>query len=158
MLILCKKCAEICFKILFQLIQHLFFNRFSAQSAQTLHKFSTISGLHTKISVYSCWPLDPGCAYWHQKHCRNDIRKWNLENVLEIKHIARQVLMYNSNNFHWLHKKSDLERTTSELGKPFPKKSDRKNLNKIGKSMAKCRGLSHYRPPIMVYLQLWGGL
>ena len=37
------------------------------------------------------------------------------------KNIARQVLTYNSKNFYWLNRKLDLERTRSELGKPFLK-------------------------------------
>ena len=38
------------------------------------------------------------------------------------KNIAGQVLTYNSKNFHCLNKQLDLERTMSELGKPFLKK------------------------------------
>ena len=34
--------------------------------------------------------------------------------------------MYNSKDFHWLNKKLGLERIMSELGNPFPKKSDKK--------------------------------
>ena len=40
----------------------------------------------------------------------------------ETKNIAGQVLTYNSNNFYWLNKQLDLERTMSELGKQFLKK------------------------------------
>ena len=49
----------------------------------------------------------------------------------EIKNIAGQVLTYNSENFHRLNNKSYLERTMSELGKPFLKKSDRKNQKTV---------------------------
>ena len=55
-------------------------------------------------------------------------RNKNLDD--EIKNIARQVLTYNSKNFHGLNKKLDLERTMSELRKPFLKKSDKKTENK----------------------------
>ena len=34
--------------------------------------------------------------------------------------------MYNSKTFHWLNEKLDLERTSSELGKPFLRKLDKK--------------------------------
>ena len=44
----------------------------------------------------------------------------------EIKNIAGQVLTYNSKNFPWLTKKLDLEKTRNELGKPFLKKSEKK--------------------------------
>ena len=43
------------------------------------------------------------------------------------KKTARQVLTYNSKNFHWLNRKLDLERTMNGLEKPFRKKSDPKN-------------------------------
>ena len=42
------------------------------------------------------------------------------------KNIAGQVLTYNSKNFNWLNKKVDIERTMSELGKPFFLKSGKK--------------------------------
>ena len=32
--------------------------------------------------------------------------------------------MYNSKNFHWLNENLDLERTSSDLGKPFLRKLD----------------------------------
>ena len=48
----------------------------------------------------------------------------------EIKNIAGQVLMYNLRNFHWPNKKLNIERTMSELGKPFLEKSDEKILKK----------------------------
>ena len=41
------------------------------------------------------------------------------------KKIARQVLTYNSKNFHLLNKGLDLERTMTELRKPFLNKSDK---------------------------------
>ena len=44
----------------------------------------------------------------------------------ELKNIAGKVPTYNSKNFHSLNKNLDLERNMSELGKPFPKKSDQK--------------------------------
>ena len=43
------------------------------------------------------------------------------------KNIAGQVLTYNSNNFYWLNRKLDLERTMNGLEKPFRKESDPKN-------------------------------
>ena len=43
------------------------------------------------------------------------------------KIIAGQVLTYNSKNFHLLNRKLDLERTMSELGKPFRKNAIQKN-------------------------------
>ena len=43
------------------------------------------------------------------------------------KNIAGQVLTYNSEHFHWLNRKLDLERTMNGLEKPFRKKSDPKN-------------------------------
>ena len=66
-----------------------------------------------------------------------------------MKNIAGQVLTYNSKNFNLLKKKIDLERTMSELGKPFPKTPDKiknmkinikmKHVNK--KSLARRRNL-----------------
>ena len=45
----------------------------------------------------------------------------------ELKNIVRQVLTYNSKNFHWLNKKLDLERTMSELEKQFQKNQIKRN-------------------------------
>ena len=49
----------------------------------------------------------------------------------ETKNIEGQVLTYNSKNVHWLNTKLGLERTMSELGEPFLKKSDKKIEKKI---------------------------
>ena len=40
------------------------------------------------------------------------------------ENIAGHFLMYNSKNFHWLNENLDLERTSSDLGKPFLRKLD----------------------------------
>ena len=56
-------------------------------------------------------------------------RKMLTKGKANLKNIAGQVLTYNSKNFHWLNKKLDLERTMSQSGKPFLKKSDKKTEN-----------------------------
>ena len=59
------------------------------------------------------------------KKRQNEV-KGNIFLFDEVKNIAGQVLTYNLKNF--LNRKSDLERTMSELEK-FQKKSDRKKSN-----------------------------
>ena len=54
------------------------------------------------------------------KRRQNEVKR-NIFLFDEVKNIAGQVLTYNSKNFHWLNKQLDLERTMSELGKPFLK-------------------------------------
>ena len=52
------------------------------------------------------------------------------------ENIAGRVLTYNSKKLSFTKQKADLERTMSELGKPFPKKSDKKfKKNKINVKM-----------------------
>ena len=63
------------------------------------------------------------------KKRQNEVKR-NIFLFDEVKNIAGQVLTYNSKNFHWLNKQLDLERTMSELGKPFLKKSDEKKQKK----------------------------
>ena len=70
----------------------------------------------------------------------------------EIKNIAGQVLMYNLRNFHWPNKKLNIERTMSELGKPFLEKSDEKILKKNRKLMSKCRMWTKNQKP---EIEIW---
>ena len=49
---------------------------------------------------------------------------------LKFKNISGQVLTYNSKNFQWVNKKTDLERTKEDLGKPFLKQSDQESKKK----------------------------
>ena len=65
-------------------------------------------------------------------------KSWNCVNR-SLKNIARQVLTYNSMNFHWLNRKLDLERTMNGLEKPFRKQSNPKNWKKSKKSKWNCR-------------------
>ena len=52
---------------------------------------------------------------------------YNEKKFDEEKNIAGKVLTYNSQNFHRLNRKLDLERTMNGLGKPLRKKFDPKN-------------------------------
>ena len=74
---------------------------------------------HTCNSVEIAWTNEQKVAvtsYGRNKNHDDEIKK----------NIAGHVLTYNSKNFHWLNKQLELERTMSELGKPFLKKSDEK--------------------------------
>ena len=59
-----------------------------------------------------------------------------IKSYSKLKNIAGQVLTYNSKDFLWLNEKLDLERTATESGKPFLKKSDKK-IKKVNKIIVK---------------------
>ena len=90
---------------------------------------NTIFSLYFKIRAKKIHAAKPLAFSLHFLFRRDQNHYSNLtskimkmcEQILK-KNIAGQVLTYNSKNFHWPIKQIDLERTMSELGKPFLKK------------------------------------
>ena len=72
----------------------------------SIHSVETVSGVSQKSNVKIV-------TYVKRKKGDEKVKR------MKKKNIAAQVLTYNSKNFHWLNKKLDLERTMSELEKPF---------------------------------------